>query len=125
LYFINKEEHEAAKKAAPSKKPSRKQPAGVVIRDTSNVYVPKKKTPARADKNKGIDLLSNVATLEVAQIKKVIKRSKLETNIHQAGRSSDKDASSENEHESCLKILRFSHCVLSQVHCVLCPAVCL
>nr|GEX68635.1 hypothetical protein [Tanacetum cinerariifolium] len=43
-----------AKKVVPSKKPSRKQPPGVVIRDTHDVSVPKKKTPARVEKNKCI-----------------------------------------------------------------------
>nr|GEZ52570.1 hypothetical protein [Tanacetum cinerariifolium] len=45
---------EPAKKVVASKKPSRKQPPGVVIRDTHDVYVPKKKTPARVEKNKCI-----------------------------------------------------------------------
>nr|GEZ03222.1 hypothetical protein [Tanacetum cinerariifolium] len=38
---------------------------------------------------KGIDLLSDVAALEAARLKKVIKRSKQDTSIHQAGGSGD------------------------------------
>ncbi|GJU73886.1 hypothetical protein Tco_1265291 [Tanacetum coccineum] len=55
------EEPEPAKKVVPSKKPSRKY--------------------------KGIDLLSEAALLEEAQVKKVLKRSRQETTIHQAGSS--------------------------------------
>ncbi|GKC23656.1 hypothetical protein Tco_1025806, partial [Tanacetum coccineum] len=68
---------EAAKKSAPakkdvsSKKPSRKQSIGVQIRDTPNVYVSKKKAPTTTDRSKGINLLSEAALLEDAQIKKV------------------------------------------------------
>ncbi|GJR26859.1 hypothetical protein Tco_1103091 [Tanacetum coccineum] len=49
----------------------------------------KKKAPAKAKRNKGIELLSEAASLEEAQLKKAIKRSKRETNIHQAGGSSE------------------------------------
>ncbi|GKG62533.1 hypothetical protein Tco_0634306, partial [Tanacetum coccineum] len=55
---------------------------GVSIRDTPSEYVSKKKTPAKVDKGKGMDLLSNVALLEAAQLKK----SKLETHkLHASG----------------------------------------
>ncbi|GKF76621.1 hypothetical protein Tco_0229091, partial [Tanacetum coccineum] len=51
----------------------------------SDVTVSKKKTPTTTDKSKGIDLLSDVVALEATQLKKVIKRSKQDTSIHQAG----------------------------------------
>ncbi|GKE75213.1 hypothetical protein Tco_1537254, partial [Tanacetum coccineum] len=64
----------------PAKKSTaRRQPSGVQIRDTPGVSVSKKKTPTHAKRNKGIDLLFEVALLEEVQIKKAIKRSKRET----------------------------------------------
>ncbi|GKD70557.1 hypothetical protein Tco_1324647, partial [Tanacetum coccineum] len=59
--------------------------AGVQIRDTPGVSVSKKKTPAKAERSKVIELMSEAAILEEAQMKKAIKRSKRETYIHQAG----------------------------------------
>ncbi|GKB52196.1 hypothetical protein Tco_0902949 [Tanacetum coccineum] len=53
-----------AKKTALSKKSSTMQRAGVVIRDTLGVSVSKKKAPAKVDRGKGMDLLSDVALLE-------------------------------------------------------------
>ncbi|GJS83430.1 hypothetical protein Tco_0749971 [Tanacetum coccineum] len=50
-----------------------------------------KKAPETTKKSKGIDLLSKDALLEEAQLKKVLKRSRQETNIHQAGGSSNGD----------------------------------
>ncbi|GJT81327.1 hypothetical protein Tco_1055669, partial [Tanacetum coccineum] len=55
-----------------------------------------KKAPAKTDRSKGIDLLSEAALLEEAQLKKAIKKGKQETNIHQAGGSS-KGANLESE----------------------------
>ncbi|GJW13643.1 hypothetical protein Tco_0017776 [Tanacetum coccineum] len=60
-----------AKEYVSSKKPSRKKSAGFVIRDTLGVSVSKKKAPAKVDRGKGMDLLSDVALLEAAQLKKV------------------------------------------------------
>ncbi|GJV09922.1 hypothetical protein Tco_1351463 [Tanacetum coccineum] len=66
----------------------------------------KKKAPTKAERSKGIELLFEAASLEEAQLKKDIKRSKQETNIHQAGGSSKgadskiKVDSSESESES-------------------------
>ncbi|GJW80894.1 hypothetical protein Tco_0144869 [Tanacetum coccineum] len=74
----------------PSKMPTaRRKQTGVLIINTPKVSSSKKKAPVRAEKNKGIDLLSDVALLEEAQIKKVIKISKRETHIHHAGGSGD------------------------------------
>nr|GEW39139.1 ribonuclease H-like domain-containing protein [Tanacetum cinerariifolium] len=47
------------------------------------------KAPETTDKSKGIDLLSKVALLKETQVKKVSKRSRRETAIHQAGGSGD------------------------------------
>ncbi|GJU36358.1 hypothetical protein Tco_1184712 [Tanacetum coccineum] len=70
----------------PAKKPAaRSQPTGVQIRDTLGVFVSKKKAPAKAERNKGINFLSKAALLEESQMKKAIKRSKRETHMHQAG----------------------------------------
>ncbi|GKE75207.1 hypothetical protein Tco_1537248 [Tanacetum coccineum] len=42
---------------------------GVLIRDTPGVSVSKKKAPAKVDRGKGMDLLSEEALLEAAQLK--------------------------------------------------------
>ncbi|GKA54132.1 hypothetical protein Tco_0753081 [Tanacetum coccineum] len=42
------------------------------------------KTPTSVEKNKGIDLLSDVDALKATQLKKALKRSKRDTSIHQA-----------------------------------------
>ncbi|GJZ51457.1 hypothetical protein Tco_0605972 [Tanacetum coccineum] len=89
LVTVEEEEPKPAKKVVSSHKPSRKQSAGVVFRDTPGVTTSKKKTPATTDKSKGIELLSDVVALEAAQLKKVIKRSKQDTSIHQADSSGD------------------------------------
>ncbi|GKA73591.1 hypothetical protein Tco_0779893 [Tanacetum coccineum] len=74
----------------PAKKPAtRRQSTGVQIRDTPGVSVLKKKTPAKTERSKEIELLSDAALLEEAQLKKAIKQSRQETNIHQAGGSSE------------------------------------
>ncbi|GJV37297.1 hypothetical protein Tco_1409774 [Tanacetum coccineum] len=54
-----------------AKKSTTTSTAGVIIRDTPGVSVSKKKAPAKADRGKGIELLSDVALLEDAQLKKV------------------------------------------------------
>ncbi|GJS59651.1 hypothetical protein Tco_0654435 [Tanacetum coccineum] len=79
---------EPAEKPKRAKKPAKKSTtiptSGVVIRDTPSKSVPKKKPPSKVDKGKGMDLLSDVALLEAAQLKKTL--SKLETHkLHTAG----------------------------------------
>ncbi|GKB62414.1 hypothetical protein Tco_0918600 [Tanacetum coccineum] len=63
-------EAEPVKKPKKAKKHAKKSTtmptAGVVIRDTPDVFVSKKKAPAKVTKDKGIDLLSNVALLKDA-----------------------------------------------------------
>ncbi|GJZ90237.1 retrovirus-related pol polyprotein from transposon TNT 1-94 [Tanacetum coccineum] len=46
-----------------------------------------KKSPTKAERRKGIDLLSEVALLEETQVKKVLRRSRHKTTIHQASGS--------------------------------------
>ncbi|GJW61132.1 hypothetical protein Tco_0110467 [Tanacetum coccineum] len=48
-----------------------------------------KKAPAKVARSKGIELLSDATLLEEAQLKRALKRSKIETTIHQAGGSSE------------------------------------
>ncbi|GJU92615.1 hypothetical protein Tco_1317371 [Tanacetum coccineum] len=58
----------------------------VVIKDTPSESVPKKKTPAKVVRGKGMYLLSDVALLEAAQLKKTLKKSQLETHkLHASG----------------------------------------
>nr|GEV92106.1 retrovirus-related Pol polyprotein from transposon TNT 1-94 [Tanacetum cinerariifolium] len=78
-----------AKKDVSSKKPSRKQLTDVQFRDTPNASVSKKKALATTDRSKGIDLLSEAALLEDAQMKKVLEQSKRETHFFQASGSGD------------------------------------
>ncbi|GKA19814.1 hypothetical protein Tco_0699729 [Tanacetum coccineum] len=63
-------EKEPAEKPKRAKKPAKKSTtvpiAGVVIRDTPGVSVSKKKAPTKADRGKGMDLLSEAALLEAA-----------------------------------------------------------
>nr|GEY20667.1 hypothetical protein [Tanacetum cinerariifolium] len=83
-------EEEPAVKPKGAKKPvnkSRTVPkASVVIRDIPSESVPKKKTPVKVVRGKGMDLLSDVALLKAAQLKKTLKKSKLDTHkLHASG----------------------------------------
>ncbi|GJT16353.1 hypothetical protein Tco_0875059 [Tanacetum coccineum] len=84
-------EEEPAEKPKRDKKPAKKSTTvpttGISIRDTPSESMPKKKTPAKINRGKSIDLLlSNVALLEAAQLKKTLKKSKLETHkLHGSG----------------------------------------
>ncbi|GJX29030.1 hypothetical protein Tco_0237109 [Tanacetum coccineum] len=85
-------EEELANKPKQAKKPVKKSTTvpttSVVIRDTPGVFVSKKKAPAKFDRGKGMDLLSDVALLEATQLKKALKKSKQETHkIHASGSS--------------------------------------
>ncbi|GKB84207.1 hypothetical protein Tco_0956479, partial [Tanacetum coccineum] len=86
-------EEEPAEKPKRAKKPAKKsttvRTAVVAIRDTPSKSVPKKKTPAKVNRGKGMDLLSDVVLLEAAQVKKTLKKSKLETHKLHASGSSD------------------------------------
>ncbi|GKD32094.1 hypothetical protein Tco_1242872 [Tanacetum coccineum] len=63
-------EEEPAEKPKRARNPAKKSTtiptAGVVIRDTPHESVPKKKTPAKVDGGKGMDLLYDAALLEAA-----------------------------------------------------------
>ncbi|GJY37798.1 hypothetical protein Tco_0424162 [Tanacetum coccineum] len=82
-----------ARKFKKSASPSKKRTLVIVDEEepepTKKVSASKKKTPTITDRSKGIDLLSDVVVLEAAQLKKVLKRSKQDTSIHQAGGSGD------------------------------------
>ncbi|GKF45416.1 hypothetical protein Tco_0131968, partial [Tanacetum coccineum] len=62
---------------------------GVAIRDTPNESVPKKKTPSKVDRGKGMDLLSDAALLEVAQVKEALQKIKKESHMLHPSGSSD------------------------------------
>ncbi|GKB31633.1 hypothetical protein Tco_0871034 [Tanacetum coccineum] len=62
---------------------------GVVIRYTPGVSVSKKKALVKADRGKGIELLSDAALLEDTQLKKYLKKSRKETHKLQASGSSE------------------------------------
>ncbi|GKB73128.1 zf-CCHC domain-containing protein [Tanacetum coccineum] len=78
-----------AKKYISSNKPLRKQSTSVEMKDTPGVSVWKTKAPVTTDKSKGIEFLSEATLLEYAQMKKALKKSKQDTNIHQASGSSE------------------------------------
>ncbi|GJV29753.1 hypothetical protein Tco_1386201 [Tanacetum coccineum] len=75
---VLEEEHvEKPKRAKKPVKNSTTMPiAGVAIRDTPRVSVPKKKTPVKVDRRKGMDLLSYATLLEAAQGKETLQKSK-------------------------------------------------
>ncbi|GJV33932.1 hypothetical protein Tco_1394332 [Tanacetum coccineum] len=73
---------------------------GVQIRDTLGVSVSKKKSPAKAGRSKGIELLSKDALLKEAQLKKATKQSKRETNIHQACGLNSNDENDDDDQQS-------------------------
>ncbi|GKC63603.1 retrovirus-related pol polyprotein from transposon TNT 1-94 [Tanacetum coccineum] len=73
----------------PAKKATTAPSTGVVIRHTPAKSVSKKKEPAKADRGKGIELLSDAVLLEDAQLKKTLRKSKRETHKLQASGSSE------------------------------------
>ncbi|GJS18227.1 hypothetical protein Tco_0412699 [Tanacetum coccineum] len=80
------------KKARKFKKPvspSKKKTLVTVEEEDPEPSKKVKKAPATTEKGKRIDLLSEAALLEEAQVKKVLKRSQWEMTIHQAGGSGD------------------------------------
>nr|GEV42282.1 hypothetical protein [Tanacetum cinerariifolium] len=88
-----------AKKTALAKKSSTMQTVGVVIRDTPVVSVSKKKAQAKVDRGKGMDLLSDVALLEAAQLKKVLKKSNQDNHMLHASSSSNEVGSQPKVHD--------------------------
>nr|GEW03331.1 putative reverse transcriptase domain-containing protein [Tanacetum cinerariifolium] len=85
----SKKKTRVAIKETTEKPATRRQSVGVQIRDTPGVSVSKKKAPTKAERSKRNELLFDASLLEEAQLKKAIKRSKQETNIHQAGGSNE------------------------------------
>ncbi|GJT76389.1 hypothetical protein Tco_1043114 [Tanacetum coccineum] len=69
--------------------PSKKITLVIVEEEEPELAKQFKKAPAKAERSKGIELLYDVSLLEEAQLKKDLKRSKRETNIDQAGGSSE------------------------------------
>nr|GFA48874.1 hypothetical protein [Tanacetum cinerariifolium] len=84
-------EEEPVKKPKKAKKPAKKSTttptACVVIRDTPGVFVSKKKAPAKVDRGKGMDLLSNAALLKAAQLKEALNKSKKDSHMPHASGS--------------------------------------
>nr|GEW02029.1 ribonuclease H-like domain-containing protein [Tanacetum cinerariifolium] len=83
-------QEEPAEKPKRAKKPAKKSTTVpttcVVIRDTPSESILKKKTPAKVVRGKDMDLLSDVALLEAAQLQKTLKKIKLETHkLHASG----------------------------------------
>ncbi|GKE44701.1 hypothetical protein Tco_1471985, partial [Tanacetum coccineum] len=76
------------KKARKFKKPAypSKKKALIAVEEPAEKL---KEAPPKAERNKGTELLSEALSLEEAQLKNAIKRIKRETNIHQAGGSSE------------------------------------
>ncbi|GJW77801.1 hypothetical protein Tco_0139483 [Tanacetum coccineum] len=87
-------EEELAEKPKKAKKPAKKYTivptAGFVIRDTPGVPVPKKKAPAKGGRGKGMELLSDAALLEAAQVKEVLQKSKKDSHMFHASGSGDR-----------------------------------
>ncbi|GJU52108.1 uncharacterized mitochondrial protein-like protein [Tanacetum coccineum] len=86
-------EEDPTKKPKQAKKPAKKsttvQTSSIVIRDTPSVFMLKKKAPAKDDRSKGIDLLSDVALLEAAQLKKAFKKCKKDSHMLHASGSNE------------------------------------
>nr|GEV55378.1 ribonuclease H-like domain-containing protein [Tanacetum cinerariifolium] len=85
--------------AEPTKKPKQAKKAAkksttvpttcIVIKGTPSVSVLKKKTPAKVDRGKGMELLSDTALLEDAQLKEALKKSKQDSHMLHASSSGD------------------------------------
>ncbi|GJR03794.1 hypothetical protein Tco_0526778 [Tanacetum coccineum] len=73
----------------PARKSTSAPRTGVAIRDNLGVFVSKKKAPIKADRSKGIEILSDVALSEATQLKEATKRSKKDYDISQASGSGD------------------------------------
>nr|GEW07523.1 hypothetical protein [Tanacetum cinerariifolium] len=87
------QEAEPVKKGKRVKRPAKKSTTApktcIVLRDTLGVPVSKKKAPAKGDRSKGIEILSDVALSEAAQLKEATKRIKIDFHISQASGSGD------------------------------------
>nr|GEV49098.1 hypothetical protein [Tanacetum cinerariifolium] len=82
----------------PAKKSATAPTAGVVIRDTPGVSVSKKKAPAKGDRGKGIELLSDAAILKAAQEKEALQKSKKDSPmLHASGSNDGVDSEDESD----------------------------
>nr|GEU70610.1 hypothetical protein [Tanacetum cinerariifolium] len=86
-------EEEPAEKPKRARKPAKKSTtvptAGVVIKDTPCESMPKKKTPAKFDRGKCMDLIFDATLLEAAQVKEALKKRKKESRILHLSGSGD------------------------------------
>nr|GEW45113.1 hypothetical protein [Tanacetum cinerariifolium] len=86
-------EAEPIKKGKKVKRPAKKSTTtpttSVVIIDTPGVYVSMKKAPAKDDRSKSIEILSDVALSEATQLKEATKRSKKDFHISQESGSGE------------------------------------
>nr|GFA58581.1 hypothetical protein [Tanacetum cinerariifolium] len=89
LFLLKKPTQKGKRAKRPAKKATTSPTTRVVIRDTLDKYVSKKKAPAKADIGKGIELLSDASLLKDAQLKKTLRKSKRETHKLQASGSSE------------------------------------
>ncbi|GKA60727.1 hypothetical protein Tco_0760134, partial [Tanacetum coccineum] len=82
------------KKPKKAKKPAKKSntvpTVGVVIIDTLGVPVSKKKAPSKGNRGKGMELLSDAALLEAAQVKEALQKSKKDSYTLHASGSGDR-----------------------------------
>ncbi|GJX75223.1 hypothetical protein Tco_0313818 [Tanacetum coccineum] len=84
--------HETHKRLVTKESTGKRRQTGVTIRDTHIVL--KKKTPVQTQKLKVIEMLSEAAVLEEAQMKKAIKLSKRDTSFHHQTGGSNEGAGS-------------------------------
>ncbi|GJS40260.1 hypothetical protein Tco_0565303 [Tanacetum coccineum] len=93
-------EEEPAEKPKRARKPAKKSTnvptTCVAIRDTPRESVPKKKTPTKVDRGKGMDLLSYTTLLEAAQVKEALQKSKKDSHMLHASGSSDRGDSGDD-----------------------------
>nr|GEV38651.1 putative ribonuclease H-like domain-containing protein [Tanacetum cinerariifolium] len=74
----------------PTKKSTTVPTAGVTIKNIPHEFVRKKKIPAKVDRGKGMDLLSDVALIKAAQVKEALYKSKKDSHMLHASGSGDR-----------------------------------
>ncbi|GJV66499.1 hypothetical protein Tco_1482008 [Tanacetum coccineum] len=83
----------AIRKVAPKKARKFKKvasPSKKFIRDTPGVSISKKKSPAKGDRGKGVELLFDAALLEAAQVKEAFQKNKKDSNMILVSGSGDR-----------------------------------
>nr|GEW49570.1 ubiquitin-activating enzyme E1 1-like isoform X2 [Tanacetum cinerariifolium] len=88
---VLEEEHAEKPKRArkPAKKSANVPTTGEVIIDTPRESVPKKNTPSKVNRGKGIDILFDASLLKAAQVKEALKKSKKDSHMLYASSSGD------------------------------------